>query len=196
MAYVIKSKKSDVALPYLPISAVVKNNRKVTLDRYADADEPEVHAIMQHIVNVEGDSYPQEDLSDLADFRAYYLSHDVFVCKDSSSGEVLGSFYIKPNFPGRCSHICNAGFAVKVEARGQGIGSFLVQNYLQLARDLGYAASFFNLVFVCNEKSVALWRKFGFEEIGIVPKAGNLKGKGFVDAMQFYYDLTKIKKLV
>ena len=196
MAYVIKSKKSDVVLPYLPISAVVKNNRKVTLDRYADADEPEVHSIMQHIVNVEGDSYPQEDLSDLADFRAYYLSHDVFVCKDSGSGEVLGSFYIKPNFPGRCSHICNAGFAVKVEARGQGIGSFLVQNYLQLARDLGYTASFFNLVFVCNEKSVALWRKFGFEEIGIVPKAGNLKGKGFVDAMQFYYDLTKIKKLV
>ena len=31
----------------------------------------------------------------------------------------------------------------------------------------------------------------GFQEIGIVPKAGKLKGIGYTDAIQFYYDLTK-----
>ncbi|OWF37166.1 L-azetidine-2-carboxylic acid acetyltransferase-like [Mizuhopecten yessoensis] len=196
MAYVIKKTKSDVVLPYLPAEGQLKDGRKVILDYYKDEDEAQVHAIMTYIVNEEGDSYPQEDLADVEDFRAYYLSHDVFVCRDVTSGEVIGSFYVKPNFPGRSSHICNAGFAVSKSSRGQGAGKFMVGHYLQIARDLGYQASFFNLVFVSNETSVKLWRSMGFTEIGRVPNAGNLKGRGFTDALQFYYDLTKIEKKV
>lgn len=26
---------------------------------------------------------------------------------------VAGCFYVKPNFPGRCSHVCNGGFIVR-----------------------------------------------------------------------------------
>ncbi|XP_060577637.1 uncharacterized protein LOC132734801 [Ruditapes philippinarum] len=147
--------------------------------------------ILRYIVNEEGDSYPQEDMTSVEDFRAYYLTHDVYVCYDKQTQEVLGAFYIKPNFPGRCSHNCNAGFIVKKSARGRGVGSFMVENYLKIARDLGYRASFFNLVFVTNETSVKMWRKFGFTEIGRVPNAGNLKGRGYTDAIQFHYDLTK-----
>ena len=195
MAYVIKSKKSATVLPYLPCFATLKNDHKVSLDVYKEADETELHAILNEIVE-DGDSYPQEDVSDIKDFRAYYLSHDVYVCHDVTSGDVLGGFYVKPNFPGRCSHICNAGFIVKKCARGIGVGSFMVGHYLQIARDLGYKASFFNLVFVTNETSVAMWRKFGFKEIGVVPKAGHLKGRGYTDAIQFYYDLETIEKKV
>ena len=195
MAYVIKSNKSEVTLPYLPKECSLKDGTKVLLDYYhGETDELQVHDIMRHIVNEEGNSYPQEDLSNVEDFRAYYLTHEVFVCRDPSSGVVLGSFYVKPNFPGRCSHICNAGFAVKKEARGKGVASLMVENYLQIARDLGYQASFFNLVFVNNTASIRLWEKFKFQEIGTIPKAGNLKGIGYTDAKQFYYDLTKLEK--
>ncbi|XP_033764272.1 N-acetyltransferase aca1-like [Pecten maximus] len=196
MAYVIKKKKSDVILPYLPFDGLLKDGRKVVLDYYKDEDEAQVHAIMKYIVNEEGNSYPQEDLANVEDFRSYYLSHDVFVCRDVTSGDVLGSFYVKPNFPGRCSHICNAGFAVKKSSRGLGVGKFMVGHYLQIARDLGYQSSFFNLVFVSNEASVSLWRSMGFTELGRVPNAGNLKGRGYTDAIQFYYDLTKLDKKV
>lgn len=192
----IKKKKSDVVLPYLPFEGQIKDGRKVILDYYKDEDEAQVHAIMKYIVNEEGNSYPQEDLANVEDFRSYYLSHDVFVCRDVTSGKVLGSFYVKPNFPGRCSHICNAGFAVEKSSRGFGVGKFMVGHYLQIARDLGYQASFFNLVFVSNEASVSLWRSMGFTELGRVPNAGNLKGRGYTDAIQFYYDLTKIDKKV
>ena len=191
MAYVIKSVKKDIDLPYLPKPATLRGDRQVVLDRYQDKHETELHEILRYIVNEEGNTYPQEDMTNVEDFRAYYLSHDVFVVLDRDTEEVLAGFYIKPNFPGRCSHICNAGFIVKKTARGLGIGSFMVENYLLLARDLGYRASFFNLVFVTNTASVNLCRKFGFTEIGIVPQAGNLKGVGFTDAIQFYFDLTK-----
>ena len=144
-------------------------------------------------ISIPGNSYPQDDMTNIEDFRKYYLSHDVFVCKDHETDEVLGAFYIKPNFPGRCSHICNAGFIVKKSERGQGLGKFMAENYLYMARDLGYKASFFNLVFVSNEASIHLWRKLGFKEIGRVPKAGNLKDIGYTDALQFYYDLTTLQ---
>ena len=190
MAYVIKGGRKDVEIPYLPKTGTLKGGKEVVLDRYRDKHESELHDIVRHIVNEEGDSYPQEDMSNVEDFRAYFLSHEVFVVLDKQTEEVLGGFYIKPNFPGRCSHNCNAGFVAKTNARGSGIGSFMMENYLILARDIGYKASFFNLVFVSNKASVRLCRKYGFTEIGIVPKAGNLKGKGYTDAYQFYKDLT------
>lgn len=46
----------------------------------------------------------------------------------------------------------------------------------------------FNLVFVTNTASVRLWKKLGFQEIGILPKAGRLKNhEDLVDAIMFYY---------
>lgn len=160
-------------------------------DSYTNIKRLLCHQMTKFLFFCTGDSYPQEDMTTTKDFRAYYLTHDVYVCLDKKTEEVLGAFYIKPNFPGRCSHICNAGFIVKVSARGRGVGTFMVENYLQIAKDLGYRASFFNLVFVTNESSIKLWRKFGFKEIGRVPNAGNLKGRGYTDALQFYYDLTQ-----
>ncbi|XP_060083082.1 uncharacterized protein LOC132562325 [Ylistrum balloti] len=194
MAVVVKRKKSDVILPYIPVEGHLKDGRKVILDWYKDEDEEQVHSIVKYIVNEEGDSYPQENLSDVEDFRGFFASHDVFVCRDVNSSEVLASFYVKPNFPDRCSHICNGGFAVKKSARRLGIGKFIARHYLQVARDLGYQASLFNLVFVTNEAAVGLWRSMGFTEIGRIPNAGNLKGHGNTDAIQFYYDLSKIEK--
>ncbi|KAL4221718.1 hypothetical protein ACF0H5_019973 [Mactra antiquata] len=191
MAYAIKSKKTEADLSYLPIYGKVKDGREITLVKYEDKHEADVHEILRFIVNDEGNSYPQEDMTTVDDFRAYYLTHDVFVCIDKLTNEVLGAFYIKPNFPGRCSHICNAGFIVKKSVRGCGIGSFMTEQFLRLAKDIGYRAVFFNLVFVTNDTSLRMWRRFGFQEIGRVPNAGNLKGHGYTDALQFYYDLTK-----
>jgi L-amino acid N-acyltransferase YncA len=63
--------------------------------------------------------------------------------------------------------------------------------FLLLAKDLGYRAAMFNLVFVTNEPSLRLWRALGFREIGRLPNAGNLKGLGYTDAIMFHYDLTQ-----
>lgn len=51
-------------------------------------------------------------------YRGYFLSHAAFVVraleagKDaqggiSPAGEIIGCFYVKPNYPGRCAHVCN-----------------------------------------------------------------------------------------
>jgi hypothetical protein len=48
----------------------------------------------------------------------------------------LGSFYIKPNYPGRSSHVCNGGFIVTPAARNKGVGRLMGEAYLNWAPKL------------------------------------------------------------
>lgn len=194
MAYVISQHSSKKSLEFLPEEIMLpKTNEKIVLDRYSDADYDGVYGMLKEVVE-EGQTYPQ-DTMDKEHFENYYLSHDVFVVRDLLTKEILGSFYIKPNFPGRSSHICNAGFLVNKLHRKKGIGEIMFTKYLRIAKNLGYEGSFFNLVYSSNKGSVNLCRKLGFTEIGVIPKAGKMKGLGHVDAIQFYYDLTNLNEL-
>ena len=106
----------------------------------------------------------------------------------------LGTYYVKPNYPGRCSHICNAGFLVPASARGQGVGRVLAMSFLKIAPLLGYRRSQFNLVFKTNIASMRLWDALGFERIGVVKEAGRLRGYDYyVDAVIYGYDFTRQK---
>lgn len=48
----------------------------------------------------------------------------------------LGSFNIKPNYPGRSSHICNGMFLVTDAARNKGVGRLMGECYLEWAPQL------------------------------------------------------------
>jgi RimJ/RimL family protein N-acetyltransferase len=56
---------------------------------------------------------------------------------------------------------------------------------------LGYEASVFNLVYVNNLASVAIWDRLGFERAGRIPRAGHLRTadgsrEEYVDALVYY----------
>ena len=174
---------------------------------------PSLLSLVHQIFNAEieaGDTYPMLDLLALDNFGKYWfgvfgavmlrgtqsyctnlikmaLRNDDLV-KDLNWNDVfLGSFYTKPNYPGRSSHVCNAGFLVSSNARGGGVGKALGQAYLEWAPMLGYTYSVFNLVYENNEASCRIWDGLGFDRIGRVPECGNLKGtKGrYVDAIVY-----------
>ncbi|KAI0475212.1 histone acetyltransferase-like protein [Xylariaceae sp. FL0804] len=111
------------------------------------------------------------DLLDLADTDADTGGHD----RRDWSRECLGSFYIKPNYPGRSSHVCNAGFLVTDAARNRGVGRLMGESYLVWAPRLGYSYSVFNLVYETNVASCRIWDALGFKRIGRVKGCGNLK---------------------
>ena len=50
--------------------------------------------------------------------------------------QCLGSFYIKPNYPGRSSHVCNGGFLVTDGSRNRGVGRLMGEGYLDYAPKL------------------------------------------------------------
>ncbi|KAF9039421.1 acyl-CoA N-acyltransferase [Hymenopellis radicata] len=168
-----------------------------------------------------GLTYPQEGPYDQAAFEGYFFAADVFVAildvkeesappsdaisepsesslalLDTARGRtweecVMGYYYIKPNYPGRSSHICNAGFVVPPAQRGRGFGSVLAKSYVHYAPKLAYQASVFNLVYVNNTASIKLWERLGFTKAGRIPRAGRLKrkdgdGEEYLDAWVFY----------
>lgn len=100
-----------------------------------------------------GDTYPMMDPMPLAYFGPYWFANFAAVMLLGSydnvqavkraamegkdwEKECLGSFYVKPNYPGRSSHVCNGGFLVTDGARNRGVGRLMGENYLQWAPKL------------------------------------------------------------
>jgi RimJ/RimL family protein N-acetyltransferase len=189
---------------YIPFPATIKNGRTVEVAPFRESDWEPGMQLMNLIIR-EGKSWPfEEEFATVDDFRAYYLSHTAFVVRSledgvdsngqpSPSQDFLGSFYIKPNFPGRCSHICNGGFITSPNHRQQGVARLMGHVFLQAAKDLGYSSAYFNLVFKSNGASVVLWESLGFERVAILEQAARLSGVDGLDTAYGYrFDLTKL----
>ncbi|GAB0489298.1 hypothetical protein MMPV_000515 [Pyropia vietnamensis] len=109
---------------------------------------------------------------------------------------LLGAFYVKPNFPGRCDHLANGGFVTAPAARRRGVGSLMAAAHARAAADLGYRGVVFNLVFANNAAAVALWERVGMRRVGTIPAAARMpagKREGeeltYVDAYILYRSL-------
>jgi RimJ/RimL family protein N-acetyltransferase len=179
-----------------------KSWRLVEVDTFNTPDEIEVGRRLMNDVIIEGKAWPFEPLFDTEEsYRGYFLSHAAFVVRDVQSKDVLGCFYIKPNFPGRCSHICNGGFIVDPASRGSRVGTLMGACFLRFACTLGYKAAYFNLVFASNIVSVRLWERLGFQRVAEIPKAARLVGMPLDEltgqpqldtAYGYHYDLERL----
>jgi GNAT superfamily N-acetyltransferase len=109
-----------------------------------------------------------------------WLAHD--------GEEVLGTYLLRPNFPGQGAHVANAGFMVAEAARGRGVGRLLAEHCLARARELGYAGMAFNAV-VDGNPARRLWESLGFAEVGRVPGGFRHPRDGLVDLVVMYRDL-------
>jgi GNAT superfamily N-acetyltransferase len=134
------------------------------------ADRRRLFEIFAHIVE-RGDGYPESAPLQPDRFAASWVDPPVVVV-GRIAGEVVGAYYLKPNFPGRAAHIANAGYVVASERRGAGIGRRLVEDSIDRARTAGFDAIMFNLVFESNPAR-PLYERLGWREIGRVPRAVN-----------------------
>ncbi|KAL4911005.1 hypothetical protein BDW74DRAFT_142261 [Aspergillus multicolor] len=154
-----------------------------------------------------GDTYAMVDPIPVRHFAPYWFSNfgaivligDIKNVNDvqEMDGNVnwakacLGSFNVRPNYPGRSSHVCNGMFLVTDAARNKGVGRLMGEAYLDWATRLGYTYAVFNLIYESNVASCRLWEGLGFKRIGRVPNAGRvLSSPGeFVDAIIYGRDL-------
>ncbi|MCF8052401.1 MAG: GNAT family N-acetyltransferase [Desulfobacterales bacterium] len=129
---------------------------------------------------------------DITETEAYRLWVQVpsatFVAADET-GEVCGTYYIKPNQPALGAHVCNCGYIVAEKARGKGIASQMCRHSQLEAVNRGFRAMQYNLVVSTNESAVRLWEKHGFDVAGTLPNAFRHPTHGFVDAFVMYKQL-------
>lgn len=110
----------------------------------------------------------------------------VYVEGESGNEQILGSYYLKANAAGPSKHIANCGYMVSSSARGKGIAAKMCEHSQQQALAHGFKAMQFNSVVSTNTTAVALWKRLGFEVIGVIPKAYQHPKLGMVDCLIMY----------
>ncbi len=141
---------------------------EIALADATGADRPRLFEIFSEAVE-QGDGYPESAPLQPDRFAASWVDPPVVVVA-RLAGEVVGAYYLKPNFPGRAAHIANAGYVVASAFRGAGVGRRLVEDSIVRAPTAGFDAIMFNLVFESN-RARSLYEKLGWREIGRVPRA-------------------------
>lgn len=128
------------------------------------------------------DFFAVQSYTGIAYYRKDHRGHDEY--------EVVGLYILHPNNVGRCGHICNASYAVRKDCRGRHIGEALVKDCIKKARELDFRILQFNAVVRSNQTALALYRKLGFTQLGVIPNGFLLKDGNYEDIILCYLELT------
>lgn len=142
---------------------------EVDIGPATEEDHDDLFASFARIVD-DREGFPQEPPLTRPEFEDYWLAHSTSVVRARLGDELVGAYYLKPNFVGRAAHIANAGYFVVAGFRGTGLGRMLVLHSLYEARRVGFDAMQFNLVFESNPAR-RLYEDLGFRVVGRVPRA-------------------------
>lgn len=155
---------------------------------YAEQDEEALWAILKPIIRA-GETYPIPRDQSREEVLAYWTqkSHETFIA--DMDGEILGTYYIRPNNQGGGAHIANCGYMTSPSAQGKGIARAMCAHSLTHARKVGYRGIQFNFVIANNQRAVALWHSFGFETLCTLPNVFDHPKDGMVDALVMFKTL-------
>jgi L-amino acid N-acyltransferase YncA len=162
------------------------NSSSPTIRLFEDRDWPEVCAILRTIIR-SGEYYAFDPATSDDEIKNIWIktphetSGETYVAIDNETGSVLGTYYLKPNWPGLGAHVANAGYAVAETAQGRGIASAMCEHSITRAKQLNFKAMQFNFVVSTNTRAVKLWQRHGFEIIGTLPGAFRHSKLGYVD---------------
>jgi ribosomal protein S18 acetylase RimI-like enzyme len=153
------------------------------LRRYRDQDWEAVWSILEPVFRA-GETYAYPRDITAGDARQAWTSgpREVFVAEDPATGQIVGTYYLRPNHEGPGAHVCNCGYVVSLHARGRGLAALMCEHSQCEAVSRGFRAMQYNLVASSNHAAVHLWRKMGFAIVGSLPGAFEHPTLGFVDA--------------
>jgi len=159
--------------------------RLLTIRKATEADFAAIWKIFSEVVS-RGDTYAYSPASSPDEARSIWLTNNVTTYVASIDDDIVGTYILRANHPGLGSHVANAGYMVRDDAQGRGVGRAMCEHSLQEARAAGFRAMQFNLVVSTNTGAVKLWQQMGFEIVGTLPKAFQHRELGLVDAYVMY----------
>ena len=178
-----------------PQTVALKDGTPIELRQSVQSDWSALR-VLYDIIAQEGVSYPHDKMLREREFLDYWVTGKLTVVacpkncyKEDDSDSIAGAFYLKPNWPGRASHVANAGFIVSPSWRRRGLGRLLAMTMLDCAKAHGYRSVIFNLVFAENHAARLLWRQLGFEEAARLPSVVRKDDGTYQDALIMFRSL-------
>ena len=163
----------------------------IKIRSYNNNDWPRVWQIIEPVFRA-GETYAfPRNISEEEAHKAWVLAPRATYVAVDKDDALLGTYYIKPNQPGQGDHICNCGYIVARNTRGQGVATAMCEHSQHEAIAQGFRAMQYNLVVSTNSGAVRLWKKLGFEVVGTIPEAFHHPLQGYVDAFVMYKRLSE-----
>ena len=146
----------------------------VEIRRVADEDREAVLDIARELVRA-GETYAFDaDMPDEELWRYWSPLERGQGFVAVSEARLVGAFVLRRNQAGPGSHVGNASYVVRADARGLGVGRRMGEASLELATELGFRALQFNCVVSTNRGALRLWESLGFEIVGTIPEGFRL----------------------
>jgi GNAT superfamily N-acetyltransferase len=151
-------------------------------------DEEAIWTVLEPVIRG-GETYALPREMSRRDAIAYWFasSHQVFVAE--SEGQVVGTYFLRPNQGGGGSHVSNCGYVTAPEASGKGVATAMCSHSLDHAAKRGFRAMQFNFVVSINDRAVRLWQRFNFDIVGRLPGAFLHPVHGYVDVYVMHRNL-------
>ena len=163
----------------------------INIRHFQESDWPAVWRVIESVFRT-GETYAfSREISEEEAYKAWISTPKNTYVAVGSNNAIVGTYYIKPNQPGQGNHICNCGYIVDENVRGQGIASAMCEHSQHEAVAQGFRAMQYNLVVSTNSGAVRLWKKLGFEIVGTIPEAFRHPMHGYVDAFVMYKRLSE-----
>ncbi len=161
----------------------------VVVRRYTEADLAAMCQVWNQVVE-EGNAFPQTKLLTEESGREFFAAQTyTAVAEDTDTGSVVGLYILHPNNVGRCGHIGNASYAVASACRGLHIGEKLVKHCIAQGKTCGFRVLQFNAVVKSNKGALALYKKLGFTQLGVIPGGFLNKDGEYEDIIPHYHVL-------
>jgi RimJ/RimL family protein N-acetyltransferase len=153
-----------------------------TIREATEADWPHVWALFQSVA-ASGDVFAYDESTTEETARKLWFDPPAVCFVAEIDGQFAGTYYLRPNQPGRGSHVANAGYMVVEAFRGRGLSVAMCEHSLETARRMGFTAMQFNFVVSTNVAAGRAWEKCGFAVVGRLPGAFLHRDFGPVDVL-------------
>jgi len=106
-----------------------------------------------------------------------------FLAYDADSGSVVGHLDLKSDPFASGIHWCHLGIGVEAPYRSLGVGSKLMADAINFARESEGLDWIELRVFANNEPALSLYRKYGFRQVGVLTDRFRLEGQSVDDVI-------------
>lgn len=155
-----------------PRTALLKNGAEVILRLCLREDVPAFHELVAdyladspYIPREPEEFNPTE--SELFEWTdSFNRPENSFLMVAEYGGKLVGNLDIRGSERKNMAHTGVIGMGLRSSFRNIGLGSALMENAIQLAKDTQVLEYLWLQVYAANESGQALYRKFGFKECG------------------------------
>ncbi len=160
----------------------------IEIRKAVNEDFDQIWPIFQAVVQ-KGDSYVYLPTTTKNEAKAIWMSELLQTFVAEIDDEIVGTYIMRPNFPGLASHVANCSYMVNHNWHGRGIGKNMGLHSIEFAKSQGFKSMQFNIVVSTNTAAVKLWHSLGFTIIGTSPKAFLHQQLGYVDTFIMHREI-------